>query len=284
MNDYKNVYKRNLIINIITLCFIIGFGVFAGVVCLLGLLNHYGIIKTGWTIVNFSWFNFSLVIIIIFCFIFVPSRTILMKIKRYKELSVLTLEVEKEYQESLKNENKENCYEKTEELKEDTINQIKQEKDNLEDKAKYKQMDIPPFARKNRKKYAIATIIGLIVVIIIGVKMIIDPQVNKGIGWLAVVLGIVYAYFYIMQVLADFKGKKASGKLLQIERKNLSRGRERMLVAYKGKIKVIAFPDWEEYLIDCIRIVKGYIGKEIPLKVFGGFINIDWVALFEKEN
>lgn len=285
MRDYKSIFKRNLIIYSIILSLIIGFGVFLGVVSFLGLLNHLGVVKTGWTIDNFTWFNFSLLIIVVFCLVFFPFKTILKQIQRYKELSTLALEVQEEYQESLKNENEEKCYEKTTDLKEETLNQIEQEKENLDGKAKNKQMIMPPFAGKNRKKYAIATLIGLVVVVAIGLKMIIDPQGNKVTGWLAVILGVVFTYFYTMQVLVDFKGKKVSGKLLQIQGIHLSRGRkERMIVAYKGKIKAISFPNWQEYFNVCLRIAKGYVGKEIPLKVFGGYMNIDWVTIFENEN
>ena len=54
------------------------FGVFVGVVCLLGLLNQYDIINTGWAIANFSWFNFTLAVIMVFCFTFLLGKNILM--------------------------------------------------------------------------------------------------------------------------------------------------------------------------------------------------------------
>lgn len=203
MKDYKSLNKRHLIEFIILMSVFICCGAFYGVIIFLGVLEHYGIIHNTWTITNFSWFNLILSLIIVFCFIYFPIRSIIRRVRKYKRINNIVDNVEKEYKLKLE-------------------------------------------AHREH----------------------IETKEDKTI------------------FLTEFKGKSACGKLLSIERQTLRHGyREYVLVAYKGKVMELSLPfdsvDYNQWdYNDGMTLLKKHLGKDIPLKILGKNIIIDWKKMY----
>ena len=279
---YKSLDKRKLIESIILMSFFICYGVFYGITTLLGLLEHYGIIHNTWEIVNFSWFNLILSFVIIFCFIYFPIRSIIRGIKRYKRISNIVDKVTDEYKQELE-ANKD-------------VTETKQDKEiNFENKPKItlseeemKKMDFkaPTFAKRNRWLYVILFFIGIGILEVAGIGMLINPKGNNMHGWICVIAGVVYLLVYIQQLLTEFKGKLVYGKLLSLERRKLRHGySEYVLVALNGKVMDLSLPfdsvnynQWDYN--DGMALLKKYMGKEIPLRVLGRNVIIDWKKMY----
>lgn len=277
-NRYKNLNKRNLIERIILMSVFICCGVFYAVVTFLGILEHYGIIHNTWTITNFSWFNVTLAFIISFCFIYFPIRSIIGRIKNYKRISNIVDKVEDEYEQEL---------ETNEAQVEDVDIKETQEENNLsEEEIEKLDYKAPTFAKRNRRFYVILHFIAIGILEVAGVGMLVNPKGNNTYGWICVIAGVVYLFVYISQFLTEFKGKKVYGKLLSIERRQLRHGYEEYaLVALNGKVMNLSLPfdnvDYNQWdYNDGMSLLKKHIGKEIPLRVLGKNVIIDFKKMY----
>ena len=283
MRDYKNSYKQSTIIRVAILGLCLCFGVFYGIVTVLGILEHYGVIQNTWTITNFSWFNVALAFIVVFCFIFFPIRTIIRRVKNYKRLSNISDKVAEEYRQNLESakESLEN------EEKNEEIILEKEEKRLSKEEIKKMNHKAPIFAKKDKRFYIFLHFVGIAILEVAGIGMLLNPEGNNMYGWICVIAGGVYLFAYIIPYfLTEFKGKEVYGKLLSIERKTLRHGyREFVLVAYNGKVLNLSLPfDSVDYnpwdYNDGMALIKKYMGKEIPLRVLGKNIIIDWKKMY----
>lgn len=282
MEDYKSLDKRKLIKSIILMSVFICCGVFYGITTFLGLLEHYGIIHNTWEIVNFSWFNLILSFVIIFCFIYFPIRSIIARIKNYKRISRIANKVAEEYKQEL-----ETNKDVTETKQDKEINFENKPKITLsEEEMKKMNFKAPTFAKRNRWSYVILHFIGIGILEVAGIGMLINPKGNNMHGWICVIAGVVYLLVYIQQFLTEFKGKRVYGKLLSLERRKLRHGySEYVLVAYNGKVLNLSLPfdsvDYNQWdYNDGMELIKKYMGKEIPLRVLGKNVIIDWKKMY----
>ena len=240
MRDYKNTYKNNSIVRFIVLGLFIGFGLFYAITTILGILEHYGLLKNTWTITNFSWFNVVLAFIISFCFIYFPIMSIIARIKNYKRISKMSDKVAEEYKQNLEiNEEVTN----TKEYKE--INTGNKPKSTLsEEEIKKMNHKAPIFAKRDKRFYIFLHFVGIAILEVAGIGMLINPEGNNMYGWICVIAGGIYLFAYVIPYfLTEFKGKEVYGKLLSIERRTLRHGyREFVLVAYNGKVLNLSLP------------------------------------------
>lgn len=274
--------KNNLIIKIIVMSVFIGLGLFYATITLLGVLEHYGVINNTWTITNFSWFNVGIALLISFCFIFFPTRTIIRGIKNYKRISSIADKVAQEYKQELQNNKDLAETKKDKEINKESTPQItltKQEMKNVNYKA-------PTFAKTNRWFYVCLHFVAILILEIAGIGMLVNPNGNNMYGWICVIAGIIYLLVYISYFLTEFKGKIVYGKLLSLEKRKKRYGyKEYVLVAYKGKVISLSLPfdsvDYNSWdYNDGMALLKKYMGKEIPLRVFGKNIIIDWKTMY----
>lgn len=283
MRDYKNTYKNNSIVRFIVLGLFIGFGLFYAITTILGILEHYGLLKNTWTITNFSWFNVVLAFIISFCFIYFPIMSIIARIKNYKRISKMSDKVAEEYKQNLEiNEEVTN----TKEYKE--INTGNKPKSTLsEEEIKKMNHKAPIFAKRDKRFYIFLHFVGIAILEVAGIGMLINPEGNNMYGWICVIAGGIYLFAYVIPYfLTEFKGKEVYGKLLSIERRTLRHGyREFVLVAYNGKVLNLSLPfdsvDYNQWdYNDGMALLKKNVGKEIPLRVLGKNVIIDWKKMY----
>lgn len=260
----------------------IGFGVFYAITTILGTLEHYGLIQNTWTITNFSWFNVVLSFIISFCFIYFPIMSITARIKNYKRIFNMSDKIAEEYKQKLE------ISKEVAETKEDKeINVENKPKITLsEEEMKKMNYKAPTFAKINRWFYVVLHFVAIGILEVAGIGMLINQKGNNMHGWICVIAGVVYLFAYIQHFLTEFKGKEVYGKLISIERRTLRHGyREFVLVAYNGKVLNLSLPfdsvDYNQWdYNDGMALLKKNIGKEIPLRVLGKNIIIDWKKMY----
>ena len=157
-------------------------------------------------------------------------------------------------------------------------NQEENNKNNANHKA-------PIFAKKNRLPYVILHFVIIVILEAAGIGMLIHPEGNNIYGIICVVFGVIYLCIYIPQFLTEFKGKEVYGKLLEIASRQLYHGiRKYAVIELNGKVVNVSLPfnrDYNEWdYIDGMNLLEKYLGKEIPLKVFGKKVIINFKKMY----
>lgn len=144
---------------------------------------------------------------------------------------------------------------------------------------------LPSFARKNR--WLLIFLLSLVIVAILetgGIGMWVNPEGSTTTGIACVVLGVIILgwsiYYSIPSILAEYKGKETYGKLskLEVDHKrghDHDTNRKYAVVELNGEIKNIYLLYDEWYLG-----LSEYVGKEIPIKVFGKTVVIDFQKMY----
>lgn len=144
---------------------------------------------------------------------------------------------------------------------------------------------LPSFARRNR--WLLIFALSLLIVAILeaaGIGMWVNPKGSNTTGILCVVLGVGILgwsiYYCVPSILAEFKGKETYGKLLKLEvdhrrRSDHDTNRKYAVVDINGEIKNIylLYDEW-------YSVLGEYVGKEIPLKIFGKTAVIDFQKMY----
>lgn len=156
---------------------------------------------------------------------------------------------------------------------------------NAEVEAKSSKTFLPSFARKNR--WLITFVLCIVIVCILemaGIGMWTNPDGSNSTGIFCVILGIVIqggAMYYCMpSILAEYKGKETYGKLLKLEvdhkrHSDHETNRKYAVVEIDGNAKNIYLLYNEWY-----SILSEYVGKDIPLKVYGKTAVIDFQKMY----
>ena len=114
--------------------------------------------------------------------------------------------------------------------------------------------------------------------------MWITPEGNDTTGIVCVILGVIIfgwsIYYSVPSILAEYKGKETYGKLLKLEvdhrrGSDHDTNRKYAVVELNGEIKNIYLLYDEWYLV-----LGEYVGKEIPLKVFGKTAVVDFQKMY----
>lgn len=144
---------------------------------------------------------------------------------------------------------------------------------------------LPSFARKHR--WLLTFLLSLVIVVILemaGIGMWVNPEGSTTTGIVCVVLGAIILgwsiYYSIPSILAEYKGKETYVKLLKLEVDH-RRGhdhdtnRKYAVVELNGEIKNIylLYDEW-------YSVLSEYVGKEIPIKVFGKTVVIDFQKMY----
>lgn len=163
---------------------------------------------------------------------------------------------------------------------------IKSQNDaNIDIEQKNTKTFLPSFARKNR--WLLAFIFSLVMVAILeiaGIGMLSNSKGSNTSGMLCTIFGVILLgwsiYYYLPSILAEYKGKEMYGKLLKLEvdhRRNADHdtNRKYAVVELNGEIKniLLLYDEW-------YSILSGYIGKEIPLKVFRKTAVVDFQKMY----
>lgn len=285
MSDYKKLNKRKVIEYIILMSVIICFGILYGIATLLGVLEHFGIIHNAWTIGNFTWGGLIIAVVIIFCFIYFPIMSIKGRIRKYKRLCKMADKVAEEYKQELETDKQELDIIQTNEEKQE----IKPKITLSEEEIKERNFKAPTFAKRNRWGYVILHLVGITILEVAGIGMLINPKGSNMYGWICVIAGVVYLFASSLDFLTEFKGKQVYGKLMSLERRKLRHGYEEyVIVALNGKLMDLYLPfdsvdnnQWDYN--DGMALIKKYMGKEIPLRVLGKHIIIDFKKMYWEE-
>ncbi|MBE5758361.1 MAG: hypothetical protein E7345_05530 [Clostridiales bacterium] len=144
---------------------------------------------------------------------------------------------------------------------------------------------LPSFARKNR--WLLTFLLSLVIVAILevaGIGMWINPEGNNTTGIVCVIIGVIIfgwsIYYSVPSILAEYKGKETYGKLLKLEvdhrrRSDHDTNRKYAIVELNGEVKNIylLYDEW-------YSVLGEYVGKEIPLKVFGKTAVVDFQKMY----
>ncbi len=144
---------------------------------------------------------------------------------------------------------------------------------------------LPSFARKNR--WLLTLLLSFVIVAILemaGIGMWVNPEGNDTTGIVCVILGVIIfgwsIYYSVPSILAEYKGKETYGKLLKLEvdhrrRSDHDTNRKYAVVDLNGETKNIylLYDEW-------YSVLGEYVGKEIPLKVFGKTAVVDFQKMY----